>query len=55
MPTLPNVAEWFDNNYLTLHTSKSKFVLFAGVKLVCEGGVKVLSLSYITKTLNVKI
>ena len=27
---LANLAEWFNNNYLTLNTSKSKFVLFGG-------------------------
>lgn len=27
---ISNLAEWFNNNYLTLHTSKSKFVLFGG-------------------------
>ena len=50
---LANLAEWFNNNYLTLNTSKSKFVLFE----VIEGckPAKVLSLSLITKTLSVKI
>ena len=27
---LANLAEWFNNNYLTLNTSKSKFVMFGG-------------------------
>lgn len=27
---ISNLAEWFNNNYLTLHTSKSKFVSFGG-------------------------
>ena len=55
---LANLAEWFNNNYLTLNTSKSKFVLFGAdrrlqtcqvVKLVidhenleCEDSIKYL-------------
>ena len=55
---LANLVEWFNNNYLTLNTSKSKFVLFGGdrrlqtcqvVKLVidhenldCEDSIKYL-------------
>ena len=36
---LANLAEWFNNNYLTLNTSKSKFVLFGGDRRLqtCEG------------------
>ena len=36
---LTNLAEWFNNNYLTLNTSKSKFVLFGGDRRLqtCQG------------------
>ena len=34
-----NLAEWFNNNYLTLNASKSKFVLFGGDRRMqtCRG------------------
>ena len=36
---LANLAEWMNNNYLTLNTSKSKFVLFGGDNRMktCQG------------------
>ena len=36
---LANLAEWSNNNYLTLNTSKSKFVLFGGDRRLqtCQG------------------
>ena len=36
---LANLAEWFNNNYLTLNTPKSKFVLFEGDRRwqICQG------------------
>ena len=36
---LANLAEWFNNNYLTLNTSKSKFVLFGDDRRLqtCQG------------------
>ena len=36
---LANLAEWFNNNYLTLNTPKSKFVLFEGDRTwqICQG------------------
>ena len=36
---LANLAEWFNNNYLTLNKSKSKFVLLGGNKRLqtCQG------------------
>ena len=36
---LANLAEWFNNNYLTLNTSKSKFVMFGGDRRLqtCQG------------------
>ena len=36
---LANLAEWFNNNYLTLNTSKSKLVLFGGDRRLqtCQG------------------
>ena len=36
---LANLAVWFNNNYLTLNTSKSKFVLFGGDRRLqtCQG------------------
>ena len=36
---LANLAEWFNNNYMTLNTSKSKFVLFGGDRRLqtCQG------------------
>ena len=36
---LANLAEWFNNNYLTLNASKSKFVLFGGDRRlqICQG------------------
>ena len=60
---LANLAEWFNNNYLTLHTSKSKFVMFGGDRPPpppppgIEGckPAKELSLSLITQTMRAKI
>ena len=36
---LANLSEWFNNHYLTLNTSKSKFVLFGGDRRLqtCQG------------------
>ena len=36
---LANLAEWFNNNYLTLNISKSKIVLFGGDRRLqtCQG------------------
>ena len=36
---LANLAEWFNNNYLTLNASKSKFLLFGGNRTLqtCQG------------------
>ena len=52
---LANLAEWFNNNYLTSNTSKSKFVKYCLVVIEGCKHAEVLRLTLITKTLRVKI
>ena len=53
---LANLAEWFNNNYLTLNTSKSKLALFGGDRRLqtCQGIELVIDHEN-PKTLRVKI